>query len=342
MRVKKEYIILAVVIIALAAYLILRKTDRTLYQLPVIAKVASQSISKIQITKGGNTITLNKKDDQWYLAPEGYAADGNKVKGMLDVLSKLSLSALVSQTKDYIRYELDDAKKITVKAWQADKLVRNFDIGKTAASFRHTFVKLADDDRVFQARESFRSRFNESKADLRDRTVLAFKPSDINAIEIVKNKKSSRFVRKPQPAKEKTPAKKDTSKTASPQPVPTSWQANDGRRADPAAVQRLLAQLSNLKCEKFIEHRQKTQFADPIYTLHLNSTGHNYVLSVFAKSKKKDATHPAISSASAYPFLLSDSQTERILKLSAQLVKTQHAGQKKAVPAKPSSKPQKK
>ena len=42
MKVKKEYIILAVVIIALSVYLVMRTSDRTQYELPDIPPVVSQ------------------------------------------------------------------------------------------------------------------------------------------------------------------------------------------------------------------------------------------------------------------------------------------------------------
>jgi hypothetical protein len=66
---------------------------------------------------------------------------------MLDTLGGLTLTALVSESKNYALYELDDAQKANVKAWQGDQLKRDVDVGKAAPSFRHTFVRLAGDDR---------------------------------------------------------------------------------------------------------------------------------------------------------------------------------------------------
>ena len=70
---------------------------------------------------------------------------------MLNVFESLALTALVSESKDYNRYDLNAEKRITVKAWQQETLKRNFDIGKAAPSFRHTFVKIGDESRVFHA-----------------------------------------------------------------------------------------------------------------------------------------------------------------------------------------------
>ena len=77
MKVKKEFIILPLVIIALSAYLVMRSSDRTQYRLPDVPQVAAQEISRLQITKGQATIVINKKDDKWYIAPEEFPADAN-------------------------------------------------------------------------------------------------------------------------------------------------------------------------------------------------------------------------------------------------------------------------
>jgi hypothetical protein len=142
MKIKKEYIILILIIAGLSAYLLMRSSDRTHYQLPQIAGLEQKQVTKIEISKEGNSIVLNKKDNKWYLDPPGYLVDAYKVNDMLTVFETLALTALVSESEDYVRYDLHAGGKITVKAWQEDSLMRNFDIGKAASSFRHTFVKL--------------------------------------------------------------------------------------------------------------------------------------------------------------------------------------------------------
>ncbi|RLB30511.1 MAG: hypothetical protein DRG87_04865 [Deltaproteobacteria bacterium] len=62
MKVKKEYIILAAVILALSLYLFLRKTDKTHYELPKLSAVPKEDISKIEITKKGTDIILNRRN----------------------------------------------------------------------------------------------------------------------------------------------------------------------------------------------------------------------------------------------------------------------------------------
>ena len=153
MKIKKEYIILLIIIIALSVYLVMRRGDRTLYELPEMPQVPQKEITRLEITRGKTVIDLTKKDDSWYIAPKEYPADAGKVKNMLDNIEKLTLTALVSESKNYNLYDLSGDAKINVKAWQGDSLKRDIDVGKTASSFRHTFVKTAGDDRVFHAAE---------------------------------------------------------------------------------------------------------------------------------------------------------------------------------------------
>ena len=61
MKIKKEYIILVIIIIALSLYLILRNPNRTFYELPEIPSVSGKNISKIEIAKTKSAIVLNKR-----------------------------------------------------------------------------------------------------------------------------------------------------------------------------------------------------------------------------------------------------------------------------------------
>ena len=202
MKVKKEYLILALIIAGLLVYLFMRERDRTLYELPVLPEVTKKEITKIEITKGKTSIVLNKKDERWYIGPRQYPADQNKIKAMLDVFEDLTLTTPVSESQNYVRYELNDENKINAKAWQADKLRRDFDIGKTASTFRHTFVKIAEDDRVFHARNNFRNAFDQAAENLRDKVVLSFQISDISGIEIKKEQTALTLTRTPTPVQE--------------------------------------------------------------------------------------------------------------------------------------------
>ncbi len=311
MKIKKEYSILLAVIIALSLYLTLRNPDRTLYKLPEVPEVARKDISKIEIAKPDISIVLNKQGGSWHIAPQAYSADTDKVKNMLDVIEKLTLTALVSESKNYDRYNLNDNEKIVVKAWKEDILRREFEVGKAATSYRHTFVKLAGDDRVYHARGNFRDKFDQTVDNLRDKTVLSFDQTEIQEIRIAKGEQLMVFGRKQVPVEVTAGKEAEVRSPPSPKAQP-AWQTAEGKKGDESKLSRLLTTLSNLRCEKYIDDRKKEDLTNPIYALQLKGS-QEYTLSIFAKRDKSDKNYPAVSSANDYPFLLSDRQADDIM-----------------------------
>ena len=312
MKLKKEYGILVAIIVALVLYLVFREQEKTHYRLPKLPRVAGTEISKIEISKANTSVVLSKKDNTWHIDPKGYSVDSRKIKEMLTTIEKLTVTALVSESKNYSRYDLGNDKKITVRAWAGDNLRREFDVGKTAPSFRHTFVKIAGDDRVYHARDNFRGKFDRSTEDLWDRTVLSFERTEIEGIQITKGEQSILLGRKQIPPEISTDQKPEV-ENPPPSRLQIVWENPDGKKGDESTINRLLVTLSNLRCEKYLEGHKKDEFSNPIYTLTLKGA-QDYSLSIFTKSAKEATSYPAISSQSNFPFLLTDRQAEGIMK----------------------------
>lgn len=323
MKRKKEFIILIIIIIGLSSYLYMRKTDKTHYELPEVPEVKGKDITKIEITKSNTTIVLNKKEGKWVITPPGYPADEKKIKNMVDIFEKIKLTALVSESKNYNRYDLGTGEKINTRAWIGETLIRDFDIGKTSSSSRHTFVRLADDKRVFHAREKFRNKFDQSLEKLRDKIVLSFEKDKIQEIKIDKDNKSFELVKKEIPVEIKVGGNADINNETESPPVPgkimTTWVTTDGKKAIESEVNNLLSILSSLSCEKYIVDRKKGDFKDPLYTVRLKGI-QEYTLSVFDKKDKGADEYPAISSENDYPFLLPKWRVDKIVKDPAEMI----------------------
>ena len=312
MKIRKEYIILVAVILALSLYLFLRKQDRTHYKVPEVPPIVQSDISKMEISKKGSTITLIKKDTIWRIASQGYPADTGKVKGMLDAIEKLTLTALVSESKNYSRYELGTDQKLTVKAWAGDTVKRDFTVGKVAPSYRHTFVQVSGDYRVYHASGNFRNVFDQTVDDIRDKVVLKFDKAEILEIRISKGEDSRIFGRKQVPVEIKLDQEAEASSPAAAK-TETLWETADGQKADEAKLDRLLTILSTLRCEEYVEDRKKEDFTEPIYTVQPRGI-QEYSLSIFGRLEKDAKTYPAISSVNDYPFLLQEQQVNTIMK----------------------------
>ncbi len=318
MKIKKEYIVLAAVLIALVAYLTLRKTDRTQKQLPAPDPLTSKQISKLEITRSKGTIVLKKADEKWTLDPQGYPADTQKVNDMIEVLSDLSITAQVSESKNYARYELDKDQSISVKAWTGSSLGRDLKIGKTASTFRHTHIKLPDDPNVYHAQGNFKRKFDMDIDALRDKTVLSFEPAEITEIHIRSNNKTVSFSKieaatdpnkKDPPADQTKPSEKATLR----------WQTHDGKTVDATKLDQILSRLSKLQCESYIKDGKKEDYQNAVYQITLKGAK-TFTLSLFDKSEKDAKEQPATSSENDYPFLLADSQIDGFKKIGQEIL----------------------
>ena len=317
MKPKKEMLILVAVMVAAVAYIALRKTDRTHFDLPQLAPVTAKKISRLELIRNGQPIVLEKQDDKWRIMPQQWPADADKIRGMLDIVAKLKLTALVSEAKSYARYDLDEPNRVTVKAWRGKKLVRSFDVGKSASTYQHTHVRIDGDPNVYHAREDFRNRFDRSVDQLRDLSVLAFTADDIQRAELTAAGKTAQLIlQAPTPEK---PEEKTGEKAAA--PPAAQWQTADGSAVDSESIKSLISALGRLSCETFIDDKKKTDFSDPLYTMVLHGKA-EYRLEIFEKAGEDTSGYPAVSSASPYPFTLSGYQVdslkenlEKILKL---------------------------
>jgi len=312
MKIRKEYIILFAVILALSLYLLLRKQDRTHYKVPEVPPIAQADISKIEISKKGSALALIKRDTVWRIAPEGYPADAGKVKDMLDVIEKLALTALVSESKNFTRYDLGGDQRLTVKAWAGNELGRDFVIGKVAPSYRHTFVQLSGDYRVYHASGNFRGVFDQTLDTIRDKVVLKFDKVEITEIRVSKGEESKVFGRRQVPVEIQLDQQAEASSPPATR-TETLWETAEGQKTDEAELDRLLTILSNLRCEKYLDDRIKEDFTEPIYTVQAKGI-QEYSLSIFGRMDKDAKAYPAISSGNDYPFLLQEQQANDIMK----------------------------
>jgi len=316
MKAKKEYLVLAGIIIALSLYLVLHQRDRTQYELPVLQELPASEITRIEILKPeGPALALERKNDGWILLPNAYPAESGKTIALVESIGTLTLTALVSESQNYERYGLGKEEKIGVKAWVKEKLKRDFGVGKAGPSLQHTFVLLAGDKRVFQARENLKSRFDQTLDDLRDKGVFKIEASGVEAVELNDGKKMLSLVRKPIPVEVGTEQK---SEPAAAQDQRT-WESPEGK-VDESKVTQLLGVLSNLKCRAYIYDQKKTDFSAPVYTVRVKGV-EEHTLLLFAKNEKSKNDYPAVSSQNDSPFLLPEHQAKQIMLPLDQIVK---------------------
>ncbi len=314
MRAKKEFILLFIVIVALIFYLVSRNANKTHYEIPEIPDIAEKDISKIEISKSNVSMILTKLDNEWRIAPEEYLADTSTIESMLKVIEEFELTTLVSEKKSDHLFDLTDDKKIRIRVW-ADKILKlDFEMGRPAPSWNHTFVKMAGDMGVYHAKGNFKSKFDLTVNKLRDKTVLSFDQNEIEGIEIIRGNESIVLAKRLIPPETEDQGEDKVKAPFAAPPTPTiAWEDPEGKQADGSGISGIMSTLSNLKCEKYSDDQKKESYSDAIYTVKLKGVN-EYTLSIYKKAVDVDKTYPAISSKNDYPFLLSDSQADKIMK----------------------------
>ena len=313
---KKEVILLLAVIAALSAYLVFQKTDKVAYELPQLAEIAEKEITKIEIKTPENTVSLQRSASGWKIAGKSYLPDKSRIKKILKDITGLTLTAMVSESGAYERYDLGNDRKVSVTVWQGSDKVLSLDIGKDAGTRRHTFIKLADDGNIYHAQGSFRKDFDTSAEMLRDKTVLAVNKDEIQTIRLARKDKTLTLVRQgPEVAvdavSEADAMDADRNSPASPQ-LP-QWRTDDGKTASAKEVEDLLGQLSHLTCQRFVYEKTEYDTTTPIYTITLSGAA-EYAISIFDKGAEEANEYPAKASGSDDLFILPKWQAEKLMK----------------------------
>ncbi len=305
---KKEYIILVLVIALLSVYIYFQKTDKTHYTLPDIAKIDIEDITGLNVKKGEQELVLQREEDQWLILPEKYQADNEAVKKMLDIISAPILTAMASESKNYSIYELGEEKGIKATIFKGDTVLRKLEIGKTASSYRHTFVKLEDDSRIYHAEQNFRGHFDKNIPELRDRQVMKIE-EDVSEIILTSGEKNFHITRGATPVDvnlTNDSAEKD--KEAPPPPESPKWMTKDGRAVKEKEIDTLIKTLSALKCDEFLEGKKKEDYQTPSFTVSLKGAK-NYEFFLYDKQNTKFI---GASSENNYPFLISEWTAKKI------------------------------
>jgi hypothetical protein len=339
---KKEYYILLAVILGLSAYLVLRDTDKIQYDLPEVPAMAKNAVTTMEIQQAGKTLLVSKEGGKWVLGEKKYTADANKVDAMLKAIEEFKLTAMVSEAKDYGRYNLSDDKKITVKVKDKDGKTLEIDLGKPAGAHRHSFVKLPGDSRVFHGSGNTREVFDVDAEALRDKRVLSFHPDEIREISLKYKGQTLKLVLKTvsgedpstEPAKEKPePGKAVAEKDVSAKKEAKKWETSDGKAVNESEVQTLISELSQLRCESFLPDKTVKDFKSPLYTLELTG-GTSYAITLFDKESIEAEVFQAVSSASEEPFVLPRWVAEKIMPDFSKIIQAAAEGKKQTEPDK--------
>ena len=331
---KKELIIIGAIIVVLVGYLLLKQVNKMHYDIPKLEPVKIEDIDKIELKKGSTVITLVKKNNLWTIQPQGFPTETEKVKKITETISKIHLTDLASKSKNDALYELDNEKGVQVKAFQKDKVLRDFVVGKAASTYGHTFVKIKGDDNIYYALESFRDQFDIKTDDLRDKKIMKVDSNEISEVEIDTAGTKFLFTKKAIPG---APEVKNPGPNA---PDNTEWVTPDGKKGNKPAIDSIIGQLSDFQCEGYIEGKTKQDFVtmNPVFSLRAKGNK-DYILVFYPKPELKpdekptgEEKYPTLSPQSAYPFYVMSWKAEQIIKKPEDLLEKAKEEKKDALP----------
>lgn len=318
MNIKKEYLVLIIVIVALSLYLILGRDDQPGSDLPRMTALDNTTIKRMVITQKDSAIELMHKEDRWYIEPNNYLADPIQMKNMVKAATELTVTAQVSVSRNYERYNLNKTQRINVQIHGEDRLQREFDIGRTAPTSQHTFVRLTDNPSVYHAKGNLHTTFNQTIDGLRDKTILSIEKEAITSLRLLKNDIDQTWTK----TEVEEEADKDDKEASSAAVTKTQWIANnDNTTSDKGAVNALLSILAGLKCDNYMEDDAKTGLTEAAWTVTLKNDSHEWTISIFAPQHPEATQIPGTSSSNDYAFLLSKQRVESIEKQIEELLK---------------------
>ncbi len=294
MKIRLEYIVLGLLVIGASLYLALRERDRVRYKLPKLEALNSEDINRIEIKKESGNIELVRSGESWQILPDSYRADKQRLRDILNSIQNLTLVDLVSVSKDYDRFELDEGSRIEVTAYRDEEVARRFFVGSSSRTSQHTYVAIPDDTRVFHAGGDLHSTFDRNREELRDKLVLSFDFSTIKEIRLDIGDESHRLERA---------SGADTAATEA------IWESPSGATVDSKKVVNLLRQLSNLRCTRYLS-KEWTPSQKIVDLYLLGDKSHR--LEIFEKSESE---YPGISSEADSAFMLSSYLVDEILGL---------------------------
>jgi uncharacterized protein DUF4340 len=173
-------LIIALVVIAVIYFLTTRSSSSSDFD-KNFTDLDTESITKIEITKD-SLITLVKENDVWMV--DNYKANQELVSSALEQVKNIKLARKVSSNPEkHTKYEVDKGTEIVLSGDNETAFI----LGKTGASYQNVFIRRDGEDEVFTTVKNFKSNFEKSVTDWKDKSILSVSKDAIASIVINDN-----------------------------------------------------------------------------------------------------------------------------------------------------------
>jgi hypothetical protein len=170
--------IIAIILI----YLILSNVKWKSGDIPSITKL--DNIDEMLISKLDKQIKIFNKDNKWLINNEGYPADPEIVNKLEKEIKDIKITDFISKGPHYFKYDLIPEKAIRVIAKKSGAVKRDILIGKVSSTNRNTYIKFADNGKVYLADGNLFNEYNKEISDIREKQIYKIERKDIEWLEL--------------------------------------------------------------------------------------------------------------------------------------------------------------
>lgn len=142
---------------------------------------------ELVITTPEETYTISKINDDWVIGEKKYPANASYVESAIDALKSFNGLDKVASTNNEVaraKYDLSDAKKISVVAKKSGKVIRSLEIGKNSTASSQSYVSVDGSHDIYLASGGLRNEFNQKLDYFRSKVVVNLSKNDISSISI--------------------------------------------------------------------------------------------------------------------------------------------------------------
>ena len=182
---KKKLTIIFVIIVALLGILFLSRQEVTgdgkRADLDLSKNITPETINRITISGGETPVFLMKEGEEW-------TAGTRKVEPELltriwDTFAEVSFTGPVSKNPDnHERFEVTPETGVSVTFFQGETEQASILIGKTGKTFEATYMRLADQDEVYESSKNLAILFPIDEQNWHDKTIVALDTAQITEI----------------------------------------------------------------------------------------------------------------------------------------------------------------
>lgn len=192
---------LVLVLMGLGAYIYFVESKKpapgTTTNEKVFAGVESGQVNEIQVTAGGQTSVLVKKDSGWQMTePEATDADVTEASSLATNIASLEQTRVVDENAgDLAPYGLAEPRlKIAFKAEGGKS--GEVHLGDKTPTAGDVYAVMPGTRKVFLVSSYLETTFDKKPFDLRDKRVVKFDRDKVDALEVTRGRDSIRLTRK--------------------------------------------------------------------------------------------------------------------------------------------------